>query len=73
MIFQFAFLLLILSLVSAIDDYYTKFIHNYDPEAICLDGSPSFLYVHQGGIPDHILIYFFGGGSCGAKDLSSTV
>lgn len=26
--------------------YYQKVVHNYDPEAKCLDGSPGLLYVH---------------------------
>jgi hypothetical protein len=26
--------------------YYEKVIHNYDPEAKCLDGTPGLLYVH---------------------------
>ena len=46
-------------------DEYKKVIHNYDPEAKCLDGSPAVLYVHEGGDPKNILIYFQGGGFCG--------
>ena len=37
---------------------YNKVIHNYDPEAICLDGSPGLLYVHEGGDANKILIFF---------------
>lgn len=44
---------------------YKKVIHNYDPEAKCLDGSPGLLYVHEGGDTNKILIFFEGGGLCG--------
>lgn len=44
---------------------YKKVIHNYDPEAKCLDGSPGLLYVHEGGDDKKILIFFEGGGLCG--------
>lgn len=37
---------------------YKKIIHNSDPEAKCLDGSPGLLYVHEGGDPAKILIFF---------------
>jgi len=37
---------------------YNKVIHNYDPEAKCLDGSPGLLYVHEGGEGNKILIFF---------------
>ena len=46
--------------------HYRKVIHNTDPEAKCLDGSPSLLYVNEGGDTKHIMIYFLGGGDCGA-------
>lgn len=46
------------------DAGYRKVVHNYDPEGRCLDGSPSFLYVHEGGDPTKILIFFLGGGIC---------
>jgi hypothetical protein len=45
---------------------YKKVIHNYDPEAKCLDGTPGLLYVHEGGDSKNILIFFEGGGLCGA-------
>lgn len=37
---------------------YKKIIHNSDPEAKCLDGSPGLLYVHEGGDPSKIMIFF---------------
>lgn len=48
---------------------YKKVIHNYDPEAKCLDGSPGLLYVHEGGDPNKILMFMEGGGLCGEETL----
>ena len=45
---------------------YKKVVHNYNPEAKCLDGTPGLLYVHEGGDSKKILIFFEGGGLCGA-------
>jgi hypothetical protein len=42
-------LVLAFLLVCALQDNYKKIIHNSDPEAKCLDGSPGLLYVHEGG------------------------
>jgi len=60
-------LLIIIGIVSiaSADSLYKKVIHNYDPEAKCLDGSPGLLYVHEGGDTKNILIFFYGGGLCG--------
>ena len=44
---------------------YRKVVHQFDPEAKCLDGSPGLLYVHEGGDPHKILIFMEGGGLCG--------
>ena len=44
---------------------YHKVIHNTDPEARCLDGSPAMIYVREGGLKDHIMLFFLGGGICG--------
>jgi len=44
--------------------FYHKVIHNTDPEARCLDGSPAMIYVHEGGLSDHIMLFFLGGGIC---------
>ncbi len=44
---------------------YKKIVHNIDPEAKCLDGSPGLLYVHEGGDTKNILIFMEGGGLCG--------
>jgi len=42
-------LIFILCLNLALSTAYKKVIHNYNPEAKCLDGSPGLLYVHEGG------------------------
>jgi len=42
-------LLFLTLLVFTLQVNYKKVIHNYDPEAKCLDGSPGLLYVHEGG------------------------
>lgn len=39
------------------EEPYVKVINDIDPEAVCLDGSPAFLYIHQGSEPDKFLIY----------------
>jgi hypothetical protein len=52
---------------------YKKIIHNSDPEAKCLDGSPGLLYVHVGGDPSKILIFFEGGGLCGDDTLEKSL
>ena len=52
---------------------YKKVVHNYDPEAKCLDGSPGLLYVHEGGEKDKILIFLEGGGLCGEETLEKTL
>jgi hypothetical protein len=52
---------------------YKKIIHNTDPEAKCLDGSPALLYLHEGGDTTNILIFFYGGGFCGQPTLSDTI
>lgn len=54
-------------------DYYRQVFHNTDPEAKCLDGSPTFLYLHEGGDLENFLIFFVGGGSCGSSSLSQTI
>ena len=36
-------------IMSTLQTNYKKVVHNYDPEAKCLDGSPGLLYVHEGG------------------------
>ena len=43
-----------------------------DPNALCLDGTPGAYYISKGD-PKKVILYFEGGGWCGAKDLSSTL
>lgn len=59
--------ILVLSFILATSskNVYRKVIHNTDPEAKCLDGSPGALYVHEGTEKDKFLIFMFGGGYCG--------
>ncbi len=40
--------LLLLFTFSTAEEVYKKIIHNTDPEAKCLDGSPGALYIHEG-------------------------
>jgi hypothetical protein len=41
-------LLLALTFAVSSQGFYRKVIHNTDPEAKCLDGSPGALYIHEG-------------------------
>lgn len=45
---SFLFSLLLILLISEISSQsvYKKIMHNTDPDAKCLDGTPAFLYVH---------------------------
>jgi hypothetical protein len=51
---------------------YKKVIHNTDPDAKCLDGSPAAIYLHEGD-SNNILFYFIGGADCAGQDLSDTL
>ena len=64
--------LLVLS-SAAIPRFYQKVQHNTDPEAKCLDGSPSILYEHAGGDTKNLMIFFLGGGECGETTLENTL
>jgi hypothetical protein len=44
-----------------------------NPDALCLDGSPGAYYISKGTSPEKIIVYFEGGGWCGAKDLATTL
>lgn len=65
--------ILFLCLSIACGQAYRKVIHNTDPEAKCLDGSPGSLYIHEGTEKDKFLIFFNGGGFCGGVTLSDTL
>ena len=59
---------LVLVLGAANGDY-TKIIHNTDPEAKCLDGSPAMIYLHEGGDTKNFVFHLIGGGACVGLDL----
>lgn len=66
-------LLTCLSSVSA--DNYTLYLISQRNGASCLDGSPPGLYIHEGKNQnvDNFIVYFQGGGYCGAGNLSATL
>jgi hypothetical protein len=64
MIQKILLFIVILSVASADEDAYLKIKNTLDPAAVCLDGSPPFLYIHEGFEPSKFLIYFMGGGIC---------
>ena len=66
------FLLLVTSAL-ADSSTYQKVVHNTDPDAKCLDGSPGFVYLNEGGDTKNILIFFLGGGACGGQTLEETL
>lgn len=63
---------LCLLLTSTSSSPYQKIIHQTDPDAKCLDGSPAALYLNEGST-SNILFYFEGGAMCGDVDLSKTL
>jgi hypothetical protein len=63
-------LILTLLLASAQAGVYHKYTHDISTGARCLDGSPSAIYVHEGQVPENIMIYFLGGGFCEGSSLS---
>jgi hypothetical protein len=46
---------------------YKKVTPKVDPDAVCLDGSPSALYVSKGAESKKLLIFFLGGGVCAER------
>lgn len=52
-------------------DVYKLVLHSKDRGAMCLDGSPAGMYIHEGsGInKTKYMIYFDGGGFCGGPTL----
>lgn len=53
-------------------DFYKLILHSKDRGAMCLDGSPAGMYIHEGsGInKTKYMIYFDGGGFCGGSNLT---
>ena len=72
MIKQTIFLLTLLALVLNANKPYHKTVHVTDAYAKCLDGSPAALYLSEGD-PEHIMMYFMGGASCGYSSLPGTL
>ena len=67
---QWVLLLVIIPLiVSNAEELYRKVVHETDPEAKCLDGSPAAIYLHEGD-PRKIMFYMQGGASCGRNSYS---
>ena len=70
-------LLLGLCLISAIaqSNLYKLVLHSKDRGAACLDGSPAGMYIHEGSgeNKNNYMIFFEGGGFCGADGLSATI
>lgn len=56
--------LLLLVGLSLSQDPYQRVIHSTDPEAACLDGSPPYLYYHEGTDRNNFLVHFNGDGFC---------
>ena len=54
---------------------YKRIIHSKDRGAVCLDGSPTAMYINEGSGPnkDKFLIHFKGGGFCGGLTLDQTI
>ena len=69
--YKVLFLLVLTVIVLSAD--YTKIIPGLDPEAKCLDGSPAYLYLHEGGDTKNIMLYFVGGGLCAGYDTNSAL
>ena len=62
----------VLALGAANNDY-VQVIHNTDPEAKCLGGSPPMIYLHEGGETKDIVFHLIGGGICLGTNLESTL
>jgi hypothetical protein len=54
---------------------YKLILHSKDRGAACLDGSPAGMYIHEGSgeNKNNFLLFFDGGGFCGAGSLSDTI
>jgi O-palmitoleoyl-L-serine hydrolase len=57
----------------AAEQPFKKVIHNIDPKAKCIDGSPPAIYIHQGSEPSNFIIFFNGGGFCSGATLEQTL
>lgn len=64
---------LILLVAATSSPAYQRVVHNTDPNAKCLDGSPPVLYYHEGGDLSKFLVFFIGGGMCEGTTLDQTL
>lgn len=64
-----------LLLVLCFSDSIFRKVMLQSPQAVCLDGSPGAFYISEGfgDMRNKMMIYFQGGGWCGAGDLASTL
>jgi hypothetical protein len=72
---RFGLILLALLCTAAVaqEEPYKKVIHESDPDAKCLDGTPPALYLHEGGDDKKFLIFFVGGGYCEGTTLNEVL
>ena len=66
----FLLLLAFVASINAIEEDYKLVIHNSDPMAKCLDGTPPALYLHEGGDRTKFVVFFIGGGYCEGTTIS---
>lgn len=66
-------LVCLIATLLALEQPYKKVIHNTDPKAKCVDGSPPALYIHQGNDPNKFIIFFNGGGACGEATVAQVI
>lgn len=52
---------------------YKKIVHETDPEAKCLDGTPPGLYVSEGTEKSKMVIFLEGGGYCDGSSLDAVI
>ena len=71
------YLILLACLASLADagDSYNLVLHSMERGAVCLDGSPAGMYIHEGsGLnKNKFMVYFNGGGLCYGLTLADTL
>ena len=63
----------LIALITTSEEPYKKIIHQFDPQAKCLDGSPPALYLHEGGDFTKFVIFFIGGGHCQGENIAQVL
>ena len=66
-------LLCLVGSLKAEEQPFKKVIHNTDPNAKCIDGSPPAIYIPSGSEPDKFVIFMYGGGFCSGATLLQTL